>query len=493
MSDSPRYTILAPRFISCGSEREPAWRRRREPRYAARRLPTIKATLVLARFARRVIPIYSTPSPIRPTSGNKIRLTSSRFIDLRERFERIVSRVREPSGLSTGRILLLLGESGCGKTHLMCAFRNQIHSRTAGYCGYLQMTAFTGQYSRYVLNNLIDSLDKPYYESQSEVTGLMRLSNALAESCGGSRHERLGELRERGLDQAAIDQVVGELADAIILDDRFSAIDVYLVQALLYLQSNDPPIKARVLRYLRCEDLTAHDRRLLGGIIPCSYPDAPVRLIERLGQLIWAVERTPLVICVDQLEDVFDLDEAAIKFRRAMAILCDIVSRLRSAIVVIACLDNFYDQLKQLLTRPIVDRVENDPPPVALDGLCDHDEVEFLVGQRLRFLYESAGVAFQPEQATFPLPDILVRRLAGLRPRDVLGEIQRYRERRTVKGKMVEYPFEYDAPREPEPAAAIASLEQAWNEFRSMFAAVVPVDEVELADIIAATISNLFR
>ena len=42
------------------------------------------------------------------------------------------------------------------------------------------MTAFTGQYGRYVLNNLIDSLDKPYDESQSETTGLMRLSNALA-------------------------------------------------------------------------------------------------------------------------------------------------------------------------------------------------------------------------------------------------------------------------------------------------------------------------
>ena len=81
------------------------------------------------------------------------------------RFQRIVGRVLEPSGLAAGRILLLLGESGCGKTHLMRAFRNQVHSRGSGYCGYLQMTAFTDQYGRYVLNNLIDSLDKPYDES----------------------------------------------------------------------------------------------------------------------------------------------------------------------------------------------------------------------------------------------------------------------------------------------------------------------------------------
>ena len=43
------------------------------------------------------------------------------------------------------------------------------------------MTAFTGQYGRYVLNNLIESLDKPY-ESASAESGLMRLSTAMARS-----------------------------------------------------------------------------------------------------------------------------------------------------------------------------------------------------------------------------------------------------------------------------------------------------------------------
>jgi energy-coupling factor transporter ATP-binding protein EcfA2 len=406
----------------------------------------------------------------------------------REKFLRIMGRVLEPSGMASGRILLLLGESGCGKTHLMRTFRNQVHSQGSGYCGYLQMTAFTGQYGRYVLNNLIDSLDKPYDESQSETTGLMRLSSALAESCQNVSRDRLDQLRERVLDQSGIDQQVSELADSIIFDDRFSAIDVYLVQALLYLQCNDPPVKARVLKYLRCEDLTVHDRRLLGGIVPCTDPDGPHRIIERLGRLIWAVERAPLVICVDQLEDVFDLDEAAIKFRRAMATLCDLVSRLPSAIVVIACLDNFYDQLKKMLTRPIVDRVENDPPPVDLQGLCDLNEVENLIGQRLKFLYESAHVSFQPDQATYPLPDGLVRKLAGLRPRDVLGEVHQYRERCIEKGKMAEYPFEGVGAVDSKPDVAIIPLEQAWNEFRSTFVTAVPADEPALAILTAQAI-----
>src|SRR5262245_1715843 len=85
----------------------------------------------------------------------------------REAFQRIVGRVLEPTGLAGGRILLLLGESGCGKTHLMRAFRTEIHSRGMGYLGYMQMTAYTDEYGRYVLHNLIESLDQPYFEPVS--------------------------------------------------------------------------------------------------------------------------------------------------------------------------------------------------------------------------------------------------------------------------------------------------------------------------------------
>ena len=412
----------------------------------------------------------------------------------REKFRRIVGRILEPNGLGVGRMLLLLGESGSGKTHLMRAFRNQVHSAGEGYCGYLQMTAFTTHYGRYVLNNLIDSLDKAYDDSRSEITGLMRLSNALAEACRGAARERLDQLRDRSLDQAGIDQLVGELADSIIFDDRFNAVDVYLVQALLYLQCNNPAIKARVIKYLRCEDLTDHDRRLLGGIVPCTDPDGPHRIIERLGRLIWAIEQVPLVICVDQLEDVFDLDEAALKFRRALATLCDIVSRLPSAIVVIAMLDQHYDKLRALLTRPIVDRVEKDPAPVELEARCDRAEVEDLISQRLKFLYDSANVPFRPDEPTFPLPESLVSKLAGMRPRDVLDEVQRYREHCVEKGKMTGYPFEgqRSGPSSATAAteAAIIPLEQAWNEFRSTFSTVVPGDETELASLIAEAIHS---
>jgi hypothetical protein len=410
----------------------------------------------------------------------------------RKWFDRTVDRVLASSGLSSGRILLILGESGSGKTHLMRAFRNRVHLHHRGYCGYMQMTAFTGQYGRYVLNNLVESLDRPYHEADSPVTGLMRISSALASSLDASSRSELQRLGEGELDQDAIDRAVGDMADQIILDDRFREIDVYLVQAILYLQCHDPRIKARVLKYLRCEDLTPQDRRLLGGIVPCTYPDAPHWVIQRLGQLIWAVEKVPLILCVDQLEDVFDLEDAAIKFRKAMATLCDLVSRLPSAIVVISCLENFYDELKKLLTMPIKDRVENDPRPVSLHSPCDQTEIERMIGLRLEYLYKSTGAPYLRDEPTFPLPDELVRRLVGLRARDVLLQCQLYRDRCIEEGKMASLPFGDERGGKETIAVeqAIATIEQAWNDHRSSEPPIVPSEENELVSILARAVRD---
>src|SRR5271166_1994393 len=408
---------------------------------------------------------------------------------VRKAFAHLVNRVCEPATLPTGRIMLLLGDSGSGKTHLMRAFRNQVHSSRRGYCGYMQMTAFTSQYGRYVLNNLIESLDKPYYEPESSGTGLMRLSTALARSIAvdDSGKAGLDQLQEEELDQKTLDQIVGDLADRIILDDRFKTIDVYLTQALLYLQYDDPRIKARVLKYLRCEDLTPHDRQLLGGIVPCTYPGAPHWVIQRLGELMWALEGIPLILCVDQLEDLFDMENAPVRFRRSLATLGDIVSRLPSCIVVISCLQDYYEKLKDILTKPIQDRVQGSRGPITLRSLRESDEVVQIITERLKYLYQSANVPYQADEPTYPLPEALIRRLAGMRTRDVLNACQDYRDRCVAQGRLLAYPFD-DGPKSQAPPDYL--IEQAWNEHRATVSPVVPTEETELARVLCSAIGG---
>jgi hypothetical protein len=103
----------------------------------------------------------------------------------REVFDWLLNAATANVDDKVGRILLMLGQSGSGKTHLMRSLRTRTHSRGDGYFGYLQMTSLSGNYSRYVLQKLIDSLDKPYFHSPSrpdETTGLMRLSSLVTES-----------------------------------------------------------------------------------------------------------------------------------------------------------------------------------------------------------------------------------------------------------------------------------------------------------------------
>ena len=47
--------------------------------------------------------------------------------EARDVFQNLLSRATTPQGLPSGRVLLLLGDSGAGKTHLVRAFRRDTH------------------------------------------------------------------------------------------------------------------------------------------------------------------------------------------------------------------------------------------------------------------------------------------------------------------------------------------------------------------------------
>ena len=126
-------------------------------------------------------------------------------------------------------------------------------------------------------------------------------------------------MREAELAAPELARLVGELADRALRDPRFAAADLDLLRALLYLQRNDQQLTGRVLKYLRCEDLAPHDRERLGHLVPLTHDGAPLDLIERLGRLMWAVQQVALVLCLDQIEDIYTLDDAPEHFRRAEA------------------------------------------------------------------------------------------------------------------------------------------------------------------------------
>jgi len=415
----------------------------------------------------------------------------------RARFQRLLTQVTTPPGLDAGRILLLLGESGSGKTHLVRSFRNYVHVNGLGFVGYMQMTTAVSSYSRYVVSNLIDSLDQPYYESLGTTSGLLRLSNAIAARCGDpAAIESLCENAD--LDAEAVIDLVERAADRLVSQPRYAELDLDLVRALLFLQRQEPGLKKRVVKYLRCEELSERDARLLGGMPSKRGEEDALKLVEHLGRLMWAFDSRSLVICVDQFEDVYQVEDAEALFRRIMAALCAIADQVPSSIIVIACLEDYYARLCTRLTRSTLDRLEHDPPPVRLVSQRSAAEVEMIIRQRLGYLYETSGVKLPKgtDDPLYPIPRSLVQQLDGLRVRSVLDECYRFREDCIEAGRIVE-PRLAASPIPSRPAvherpakAAKERLEQEWNDYLTQAQGELPESDAELAELLAWAIQT---
>lgn len=424
--------------------------------------------------------------------------------EARECFGNLVAKATTPPGMTSGRILLLKGESGAGKTHLMRAFRNEVHSLGIGFFGYMQLTSRTDNYSRYILSNLIDSLDHPYHETLDSRSGLHRLSEFLAESPRIMKAtfpdkrslDAVTALREWPFTSKGVVDLVGHLAPEITAERQFERIDVDLIRIFLYFQSGDPLLRNLAVKYLRCEALAPQDSGHLGGIPAKSRPEDAAWMLEQLGRLMWCAGNTIMVVCVDQLEDVFNLKDAKDQFRLSMSAIRALTNDVPSSIVVISCLENYYENLRDFLDKATVDRVENDPAPVLLCGLRDIEEIQLLVEYRLKYLYEAMGAPFDEANPYYPFPTEALAKLAHMRTRDVLDWCREYQRRCIDAGAIQDVsalgPLDISAVPHLETYADETrpeiALEQAWNDFVSQGEFAPPTEEEVLAELLSQSI-----
>jgi len=406
--------------------------------------------------------------------------------EARATFARLLTRATTPPGLDSGRILLLLGESGCGKTHLVRAIRHTVHEQELGFTGYMQMTTSTSNYGRYVLANLIDSLDQPYCEPSRNESGLRKLSSALLSRCGPVA----ALLAEQETDADEIAGLVDMAADELLVQPEFANADLDLMRALLYLQRADPRIKSRVLKYLRCEGLSDGDRKVLGGLVPRVNDDDPQRMVEQLGRLMSALGHS-LVLCVDQLEDIYNADDASQPFRRAMQTLCALADRVPSSLIVISCLRDFWEKLKPQLTQSTRDRIMLDPAPVILAGVCTAEEARLIAERRLEHLYEVENAPFDPAEPTWPFLHEGFEALSGKRARDILDQCRRWREQAIRDGQLPpHFPLRDEAPKSPGPTGpgplpVSSELDPLWNDFHTGHKQAPPDEDGELTALLA--------
>ncbi|MGH9759603.1 MAG: AAA family ATPase, partial [Blastocatellia bacterium] len=358
--------------------------------------------------------------------------------EARAQFGLMLHRASAPDTRS-GRILLLRGDSGAGKTHLMRAFRNTAHAASLGYFSYMQMTSGVSNYASYVLRQTLDSLDKPYFVSSGPTTGMLRLSNALAEDEGIVSPDELEEIRDGGTDPTRLTALVYRVANRIvnwIVGDtsKTGFNDVNLIRALLYLQHRRPSTTSIVFRYLRCETLTPFDTNALGGLSTNQDDGHPLRMLDSIARLISALNSGALVVCLDQLEEIHQTGDPGPRFARAMGTAVTL-AEIPNVLVVLSCLEDFYNPLAAHLLPPHRDRIENDPSPINLIATRSEQEIQLIVSRRLNYLYDAAGLALTEDNAIYPFQPESLAALANLRTRDVLDWCRQRREESIGSGQ----------------------------------------------------------
>jgi DNA helicase HerA-like ATPase/energy-coupling factor transporter ATP-binding protein EcfA2 len=398
--------------------------------------------------------------------------------EARDIFVRTLQRVSAVNRQSKrGAMFLIRGESGSGKTHLMRAFRRYVHESNLGHVGYLQMTSASGSYARHVLTSLIDSLEKPFLSGES--SSLTRIADSLMRWRVPA--ELGGRLREEP-EAAARANIVGRIVDHLVAQPELAQIDIDLIRAFVYFASEDAVVEARVKRYLRCEQLSDYDRQHLGGITPPSDDGAPLRMLIGIGRLIAASHGGALVLLIDQLEDVYEADVAQARFRTLMDTLRQLTEQVPTSAAVIACLDDFYEGLRTSLTRSLLDRLEVDPPPVRIVAARSRDEVELLVGSRLRALLESQGARVRDDDPLWPFAPKEIAQLATLRTRDVLDWCREAHESCMAAGQIV--PFGKRPTPTPDIVSVVVPLSAAWTKHFANFS-LPAMEEDDLTKLLA--------
>ncbi|MBW0000369.1 MAG: ATP-binding protein, partial [Verrucomicrobia bacterium] len=397
-------------------------------------------------------------------------------------------------GERRGRIFLLQGNAGSGKTHLMGAFRREVERRSAGYFAYAQMSTEL-PLRKYLLRRIIDCLDR--FGALDGSSGLMRLSDRLVEWPGIPPAEREA-LRNHEDYSEPLRSIRARLLDDLKRSGASKTLHGDFVTALLALQRRDGNAVSAATKYLRGDPLGVEDLRWLcspHGLSGIGEPEILLDWLLRAVREFGSTQGSAFVLCIDQLEDLYDLNAPQQqRFPELVSILRSLVENHPGLVVVVACLEDYYSTLRAHLKHSDIDRLENNPKPGWLKTERTAEEVVALVRKRLEVLYADSGVsAGTDEDRLSPFSRQELAKLQGLRPRAILDACYEAWKGSRCTGELPRIKVPAEPPIGSPPPASPAEVDWShkWNDFRTSWDEPVPRSAGDLAESLAAGVNTL--
>src|SRR5690606_29565814 len=173
--------------------------------------------------------------------------------------------------------------------------------------------------------------------------------------------------------------------------------------------------------------------------------------------------------------------------------LVDVSHHIPSSLVLISCLEDYYDGLRKHLLSSQAHRIELNPPPVILKGGRNLPEISQIVGTQLSHLFEHFDIASDNSDPTFPIPEPLLRDQVGSNTRSLLAACKTYRDRCIRKQQLVPYESIADSSTavvdkvcEVRQEERLLTLDQQWNDFLANYEPSLPDEDDELSHLLAA-------
>jgi hypothetical protein len=329
----------------------------------------------------------------------------------REKFDRLLTA----DTVGGSKTLLLVGETGAGKTHLLRVMRATAAAR-GSICAYAQFNAQGGDYLRHFLKRLVDSLGEKFEAADGVTTGFAQFFK-LCRACDPRAIDRLEACwSDDDLSEDLKRRAVGDAADRILPKLELVPGDLSVAKALLYANSPSFAVQARARQFLAGEPLSDFDRE--------HVPDLPLHREAALRQpLFTSLARVlsagagPLIYFFDQAEALTNQgEEGALK---ALNVIVDLLDSSPHAAAVIAWERSSYDIYFHALPDFLKDRMNNGLTAI-LARERSTTEIREIIGARLGYWLPVAGVSVDPENSLYPLPESWPAEHARLRTREVL-------------------------------------------------------------------------